>query len=180
MPDKMAAGGLWAALPSVVLEEIFSMLSPKERILASSVCRRWRDFLFLPKFWSAVTFSLSYRGRPRTRFLSSKCGKFLKEAVIAFNSTRCSQVWDCSRLLELLSTNRHLECISLRPSNCYFDAGNESLQRLDIRCFPYGMLHLKSCFLIQCLCCLVLIFISCFYQQTSCYVDKFAISTIYL
>ncbi|XP_012935703.1 F-box only protein 33 [Aplysia californica] len=124
----MAAGGDWASLPSVVLEEIFSMLLPKDRINASSSCRRWREYLFLPQFWTVISFNLNYRGRLRTKFLSSKCAKFAKEATVEFNSTRGSQVWDCSRLLELLSRNRHLECISLRPSNCYFDGGSESLQ----------------------------------------------------
>ena len=125
----MAAGGNWAALPSVVLEDIFSTLTPKDRLNASSTCRGWRQYLFLPKFWPAIVFKLSYKGRPRTKFLSTKCAKFVKEATIEFNSTRCSQIWDCSRLLDLLSTNRYLECVSLRPSHCYFDGGSESLQR---------------------------------------------------
>lgn len=127
----MAAGGGWASLPSVVLEHIFSKLSPKDRIGAASTCHRWREFMFLPQFWPVITFNLGYKGRPRSRFLSSKCAKFVREAIIEFNSTRSSQVWDCARLLELLSRNGQLECISLRPSNCYFDEGDDSLERWD-------------------------------------------------
>ncbi|BFZ02474.1 hypothetical protein BsWGS_05513 [Bradybaena similaris] len=123
----MAAGGGWASLPSVVLEHIFSKLSPKDRIRAASTCHRWREFMFLPQFWPVITFNLGYKGRQRSRFLSSKCAKFVREAIIEFNSTRSSQVWDCARLLELLSRNGQLECISLRPSNCYFDEGDDSL-----------------------------------------------------
>ncbi|KAI8777851.1 F-box only protein 33 [Biomphalaria glabrata] len=124
----MAAGGDWASLPSVVLEDIFSKLSPKDRIRASSTCHKWREYLFLPQFWPVITFNLSYKGRSRSRFFSSKCAKFVKEVTIEFNSTRCSQVWDCTRLLELLSRNGQLECLSLRPSNCYFDGGDGSLE----------------------------------------------------
>ena len=125
----MAAGGPWADLPSVVLDEIFSLLSSKDRLSASSTCRNWRDHLFLPKFWQTISFNLGYRGRMRTKFLSAKCGKFIKEAMIDFNPTRVVQVWDCCRLLQLLSANPYLERISLRPSNGYFDTGNECLQR---------------------------------------------------
>lgn len=124
----MAAGGDWASLPSVVLEDIFSKLSPIDRIRASSTCHKWREYLFLPQFWPVITFNLNYKGRPRSRFFSSKCAKFVKEVTIEFNSTRSSQVCDCTRLLEVLSRNGQLECLSLRPSNCYFDGGDGTLE----------------------------------------------------
>ncbi|GFS17594.1 F-box only protein 33 [Elysia marginata] len=123
----MAAGGDWASLPSVVLEHIFSKLSLKDRTSASSTCRKWREYLFLPQFWSVINFNLSYKGRQRSRFLSAKCSKFVKEATIEFNSTRVSQVWDCARLLDLLSRNGQVECICLRPSNSYFDGDKDSM-----------------------------------------------------
>ncbi|CAG5124712.1 unnamed protein product, partial [Candidula unifasciata] len=125
----MAARGNWASLPSVVLKDIFSYLSPRDRIRASSVCHRWRSFLFLPQFWPVITFDLSsYKSRQRSRFLSCKCAKFLKEATIEFDSTRSSQIWDCTRLLEQLSSNGQLECITLRPSSCYLYNEDNSLE----------------------------------------------------
>lgn len=39
----------WAFLPIVALNDIFKMLSPDDRLRASSVCRTWRQALYHPR-----------------------------------------------------------------------------------------------------------------------------------
>ncbi|ALC41369.1 CG11044 [Drosophila busckii] len=41
----------WSWLPNVVLEQIFTYLTPKERYYASLVCRQWYSAFYLPTVW---------------------------------------------------------------------------------------------------------------------------------
>ncbi|XP_032596900.1 uncharacterized protein LOC6568986 [Drosophila grimshawi] len=42
----------WSELPNLVLEDIFTYLTPKERYYASLVCRQWYSAFYLPTVWN--------------------------------------------------------------------------------------------------------------------------------
>lgn len=56
----------WAYLPMILLEDVFTLLSPKERHQASQVCRQWYDLFYSPRVWE--TFILLERTLTKKRF----------------------------------------------------------------------------------------------------------------
>ena len=117
----MAAGQNWAEVPSVLIVEILSYLSLKDRIKASSVCKRWRSCLFHPSLWKRIVFKLDSRDREGAKFLAEKCGRFISHAVVKFNSHNISEVRECEKLLEIFSKNKNLQYFSLQPLSCHLE-----------------------------------------------------------
>lgn len=118
---KMAAGLNWAALPSVLVVDILSYLSHEDRLKATSTCKRWRNYLFHPSLWKKVHFELCANNRQKTRFLVDRCGRFVREVVIKFNSHSVSEVREASRILSILEDNKSLQCFTLLPSSCHIE-----------------------------------------------------------
>ena len=56
----------WKGLPSILLEDIFVMLNPKQRHQASMVCRTWYEIFYSPRVWD--TFVLFERTLTKKRF----------------------------------------------------------------------------------------------------------------
>ena len=56
----------WKELPVILLEDIFVMLTPKQRHQASMVCRPWYEIFYSPRVWE--TFVLFERTLTRRRF----------------------------------------------------------------------------------------------------------------
>ena len=56
----------WEDLPEILLEEIYTYLTPKERHLASQVCATWYTGFYSPRVWE--TFVLEKRTLTRRRF----------------------------------------------------------------------------------------------------------------
>ncbi|KAK0045486.1 filaggrin [Biomphalaria pfeifferi] len=56
----------WAYLPVILMEDILTLLSPKERHQASQVCRQWYDLFYSPRVWE--TFILLERTLTKKRF----------------------------------------------------------------------------------------------------------------
>ena len=56
----------WADLPDLILEQIFSYLSIRDRYNASIVCQRWYNAFYLPYVWS--TFELGDSTLVRRKF----------------------------------------------------------------------------------------------------------------
>ncbi|KAH8042534.1 hypothetical protein HPB51_023862 [Rhipicephalus microplus] len=114
------AHGNFAALPSVVLVEIYEYLSFRDKLKASSTCRAWRDCLFHPRFWTTLTIRL---GRKRNawrqaEFLAKKCGRFVRHFTLEFDCTSPQIVQQCIAVLALLGENRQLTSLCLRPTAC--------------------------------------------------------------
>lgn len=114
--------GLWSNLPSIIIVEIFSYLSLKDRLRASSVCKTWRNNLFHPKLWHKVVFQLNScdnkavnRNNDGARFLAKQCGSFVKEVVIEVNSTNPKDVQLCKDILKILTLNNNLRALSIKP-----------------------------------------------------------------
>ncbi|GFO36642.1 hypothetical protein PoB_006314700 [Plakobranchus ocellatus] len=56
----------WSNLPMILLEDVLTLLTPKERHLASQVCRQWYDLFYSPRVWE--TFILLERTLTKKRF----------------------------------------------------------------------------------------------------------------
>ena len=119
--EKMAAHGCWAALPSIIIVEILSYLSLTDRLAASGICRRWRECLYHPLLWKSMSFRVKYGSRRKAKHLAEMCGKFVREALLEFNSTCSPDVRDCLRILDILSANANLERFVFRPQSCHIE-----------------------------------------------------------
>ncbi|KAL1431226.1 hypothetical protein MTO96_014604 [Rhipicephalus appendiculatus] len=114
------AHGDFAALPSVVLVEIYEYLSFRDKLKASSTCRAWRDCLFHPRFWTTLTirFSRKRNAWRQAEFLAKKCGRFVRHFTLEFDCTSPQIVQQCIAILALLGENRQLASLCLRPTAC--------------------------------------------------------------
>lgn len=56
----------WACVPKILLEDIFTLLTPKGRHEASQVCKHWYDLFYSPRVWE--TFILLERTLTKKRF----------------------------------------------------------------------------------------------------------------
>lgn len=87
----------WAAIPDIILEDIFAILTPKHRHQSSMVCSRWYNMFYSPRVWERFTlldrsftrkkFNLylgyQYESDPRKiQLCLSRVGSFFKTIVI--------------------------------------------------------------------------------------------------
>lgn len=114
------AHGDFAALPTVVLVEIFEHLSFSDKLQASSTCRAWRECLFHPRFWTTLTirFSRKRNAWRKAEFLAKKCGRFVRHFTLEFDCTSPQIVQQCIAVLAFLGENRQLASLCLRPTAC--------------------------------------------------------------
>lgn len=87
-------GGVGAmALPSELIVHIFSFLSDRDKLRASSVCSRWRECLFYPALWTELKLRIGggstgggsgAEETPRLEFLMRKFGSFVRELQLEF------------------------------------------------------------------------------------------------
>lgn len=116
------SSGLWNNLPSIIIVEIFSYLSLKDRLLASTTCKAWRNNLFHPKLWHKVVFQLNScdnktvnQNNDGARFLAKHLGQFIREVVIEVNSSNPKDVRMCKDILKVLTFNSNLRALSIKP-----------------------------------------------------------------
>lgn len=94
---KQKSINMWQTLPDVLLEEIFALLSIKERHNASQVCRNWYRIFLSPQVWStfilddlALTkrkynYYLGYQrilDHYRTQIFLNRVGKHLRVLIL--------------------------------------------------------------------------------------------------
>ncbi|EDW74852.2 uncharacterized protein Dwil_GK15904 [Drosophila willistoni] len=60
----------WCYLPDLILEEVFTYLSPKERYYASLVCRQWYRAFYLPTVWNNFVVDDRTLTRPKYNYYS--------------------------------------------------------------------------------------------------------------
>ncbi|KAK7116768.1 F-box only protein 33-like [Littorina saxatilis] len=136
----MADGFDWAALPDVPIVRILTHLTHEDKLAASATCKRWRACLFRSEFWCNVSIQFNCWERKRSKFLAKNCGRFVRAAVVKFNSRIFNEAAQCLDVLEYVSRNRNLETFSLQPSSCHLnlpefderpltDADNRSIKR---------------------------------------------------
>lgn len=124
-----AIEGCWNNLPSVILYEIFSYLSFKDKIRASSTCHNWRFALYHPSFWKNVHFKLKSNDQnsiAKSQYLASCSARKLRNATVTFNSMDPLCVEETAKVIENLSDNSNLRSFFLIPSHCSIDYPGES------------------------------------------------------
>ncbi|XP_063221046.1 F-box only protein 33 [Bacillus rossius redtenbacheri] len=114
------AGDCWNNLPTVVLVDIFSYLSHKDRIKASATCKQWRSALYHPSFWKnrPIHFKVNSKDLssiPRTRFLSNFFAKSLHHVTVSFDWSSGLSVKEASKVLTKLGLNNILRTLVLKP-----------------------------------------------------------------
>jgi len=114
------AGHSWALLPSVLIVEILSYLSLKDKLNASQTCKRWRSYLFQPKLWPSISLSLQRNRRSRTNFLTGVCGRFVKDCTIKFDPHEVNELRDCLNILMRLRDNKSIQVLQLEPASSHF------------------------------------------------------------
>lgn len=72
------------ALPGELIVHIFSFLSDRDKLRASSVCSRWRECLFYPALWTELKLRIGGSGSSsdessKLEFLMRKFGSFVRE-----------------------------------------------------------------------------------------------------
>lgn len=71
------------ALPSELIVHIFSFLSNRDKLRASTVCSRWRECLFYPALWTELKLRIgggtTSEDTARLEFLMRKFGSFVRE-----------------------------------------------------------------------------------------------------
>ncbi|GAB6018963.1 hypothetical protein CHUAL_000604 [Chamberlinius hualienensis] len=111
----------WSKLPSVVVVEILTYLSRKDRLLSSSVCTSWRKCLFCACHWRDFVLRITIDGttenRLRTKCLVEKIGKFVREVVIYFDSSVPTNVNLTAQVLETIAKNPNLQYVKLCPTS---------------------------------------------------------------
>ncbi|XP_002732934.1 F-box only protein 33-like [Saccoglossus kowalevskii] len=111
----------WSRLPSVVIVEIFSFLSHKDRIHASSICSRWRQCIFHPSLWKKLEFNLENDYEyGRANFLSSRCGNFVGDFTLEWPDYLLENK-KALAVLQNLRRNRRLQKLCLLACNSDFD-----------------------------------------------------------
>ncbi|XP_076268573.1 F-box only protein 33 [Rhynchophorus ferrugineus] len=116
--EHMLHNSQWTNLPSVVLYQIFDLLSHEDRKNASLVCRHWRNNSFHSKWWPSMKFKIHSGELHKLDFITYTFGKIVSQATISLDSQSSSCIYELIILLRLLSENNHLKSFLLEPSHC--------------------------------------------------------------
>ena len=108
----------WNRLPSITIVDVLSYLSLKDKLSAATTCRVWRNCLFHPSLWRSINFRLQNGGKQQAKHLADMCGRFLREAVIEFDSQDAENIRECRRILSIFESNSNIEKLSLHPTSC--------------------------------------------------------------
>ncbi|XP_023217047.1 F-box only protein 33-like [Centruroides sculpturatus] len=133
MMATICSSGGWSTLPSIIIIEILSLLPLKDRLNASRVCRSWRDCLFHPSLWRRVVFRVNscVDQNESCRFLVNNFGRFTRNVVIELNSLNPKDVRECKDILDVLTYNKNLERLSMKPNSCRLEWIEDDLGQED-------------------------------------------------
>ncbi|GLV43555.1 uncharacterized protein CBL_04097 [Carabus blaptoides fortunei] len=109
----------WAYLPSVLLQDIFKLLNPADRLRASSVCRTWRQALYHPSFWQDMCFNITRYDLQRHNYFSVACGHLVRNAIVKYNSLSDVCVYEVASLLQRMTKNLNIRSLMFEPSHCH-------------------------------------------------------------
>ncbi|CAG2167668.1 unnamed protein product [Oppiella nova] len=108
-------------LPSVIVFNILSYLSPSDRLRASATCRTWRQCLFTPSQWPHKTLVVdlcrtsgdhlrrnkhsSHDSTPALKCFLRKCCRFLQDVVITFDPNSTVSLDHLRDVLDIMLSN---------------------------------------------------------------------------
>ncbi len=144
-------------LPSVIIFNIFSYLSPKDRIYASSTCRQWRQCLYHCSQWPLKSLNINLcktglnansnrlngskahnirRNKHSNLTLNSffmKCSRFLNEIKITFNPNSSCNLNDLIQIIQILSFKPQFNNSNNNLNNNEYNVNNSRcLRRLTL------------------------------------------------
>ncbi|KAL0969709.1 hypothetical protein UPYG_G00231190 [Umbra pygmaea] len=146
-------GGVGAmALPSELIVHIFSFLSDRDKLRASSVCSRWRECLFYPSLWTELKLRVGGGSNgggsvpehtPRLEFLMRKFGSFVRDLQLEFGPLEIylGPLNGMERRMEPVENHSQLSDRSKEAINTYLDQvlcvlgcirNNRNLQKLSL------------------------------------------------
>lgn len=112
----MASVVCWNNLPSVVLLEIFKMISHEERISASTTCKEWRKALFFPNFWRDLSIKIYSKN---DKYAVERCQFFTRSFISSLRNVRIifsykkTYLFQLGEVLSKLSENRQMRKLFL-------------------------------------------------------------------
>lgn len=114
----------WNVLPSLVLHQVFTYLSTKSRVTASSTCKHWRTALYHPQFWHSLALDISSNRNSYTDVKSKV--KYANEHLVLlvrnihltldFRSNLCFEL--ASSVIKTLLNNQLLRNVDIELSHC--------------------------------------------------------------
>ena len=113
MRSKMASD--LANLPTFVLAEILSYFNLTERLQISSVCKKFRETIWFLQFWKDVSLNCVIDSKTHHQ-LSRVAFRFTSKLSLRLNPNSCFSVQEFLNVLKIISANRQLQCLLLKPS----------------------------------------------------------------
>lgn len=103
--DKVCEYSRWSELPDLLLEEIFSYLSIREKYYASLVCRSWHRAFYLQNVWSSFVLEDTTLTRGKFNYYSGWQVTYYKPYdVITIRRIHCDVTkWRPNRFLIVVS-----------------------------------------------------------------------------
>lgn len=122
----MASNHFWCKLPSLIVVEVFSYISKKDLINASSVCKQWRKCLFQPRLWRSVHFhvtddDVSHVSNDRCEELAKAIGHYAHKILISVDSAVPINIFNTWKILKICAYQKNLQQLILRPKSFYFN-----------------------------------------------------------
>ncbi|RWS25202.1 F-box only protein 33-like protein [Leptotrombidium deliense] len=139
----MSSTFLWNNIPSVVLFNVYSNLSPNERILASSTCKAWREALYHSSVWPSNRLTLNLTKKTNAKKSDSKrnktasyqqflqkCYRFLQNVEIIFELHSSSQFNELLNIIRIMydsaMDHKSLTSFSLKPIHVQVSANRSA------------------------------------------------------
>ncbi|XP_025419721.1 F-box only protein 33 isoform X2 [Sipha flava] len=114
----------WNDLPSLALHQVFTYLSPKSRVSASSTCKHWRTALYHPLFWHSLYLDISLSGssftevKSKVKHTNKNLATLVRDFHLTFDSrsTQCFEL--ASTVIKALMDNQLLRNIDIKLGHC--------------------------------------------------------------
>lgn len=122
----------WNTLPSLVLHQVFTYLSPESRVAASSTCKHWRTALYHPLFWHNLSLDIlpnesSYDDvESKVKHVNQHLMTLVHNIHLTFDSRNVQCFGLASSVIKALSDNQLLRNIDIELSHCELSNENKT------------------------------------------------------
>lgn len=115
----------WSSLPDVALVKILSYVNIKDRLSASSTCKRWRDCLQYPSLWRNLSLQVSPIRFTSCQHMAYLCCRFGSDLSIVLHPRTVNILL---HMMQYISENVALKKLTFRPCSLRIEwpeRGNE-------------------------------------------------------
>lgn len=113
----------WNNLPSLILNEIFSYLEYKDKLVASTTCKQWRSALHHTNQLPDVHLQIRKQDEDKiikSNYIAQHIACKVKHLTVSFDSISALCLELLSNILEELASNPLVKDVILNPSHCQF------------------------------------------------------------